>query len=152
MSSQLTIGLDFGSDSVRAVLVDVENGEILASCVQNYPRWSEGKYCDAPNNQFRQHPLDYLESLEVVVKGVMQGIEKERVIGIGVDTTGSTPCAVNKEGIPLSMLPEFADDPNAMFILWKDHTTLEEADRINEKPSARRRSAGWNTATGSRPS
>lgn len=131
MSSQLTIGLDFGSDSVRAVLVDVENGEILASCVQNYPRWSEGKYCDAPNNQFRQHPLDYLESLEVVVKGVMQGIEKERVIGIGVDTTGSTPCAVNKEGIPLSMLPEFADDPNAMFILWKDHTAIFEADEIN---------------------
>ena len=131
MNHPLTIGLDFGTDSVRAILVDAVNGAILASAVHNYPRWSEGRYCDAASNQFRQHPLDYLESLEAVVKGVMEGVAKERVVGIGVDTTGSTPCAVNREGVPLAMLPEFAADPDAMFILWKDHTAIAEADAIN---------------------
>lgn len=129
--NKLSIGLDFGSDSVRAVLVDVENGDILASCVQNYPRWAKGEFCDAPNNQFRQHPLDYLESMTAVVKGVMKGVDGSRVIGIGVDTTGSTPCAVDENGTPLSLKPEFAADPDAMFILWKDHTAIKEADEIN---------------------
>ncbi len=131
MPNPLTIGLDFGSDSVRAILVDAVNGEILASRVQTYPRWSEGKFCDAASNQFRQHPLDYLESLETVVKGVMEGVDGARVVGIGIDTTGSTPCPVNRDGVPLALLPEFADDPDAMFILWKDHTAIAEADEIN---------------------
>lgn len=136
MNNPLTIGLDFGTDSVRAILVDATDGKILASAVQNYPRWSEGKYCDATSNQFRQHPLDYLESLEVVIKAVMEGVDKERVFGIGVDTTGSTPCPVNREGVPLALLPDFADDPDAMFILWKDHTAITEAEEITSQAKA----------------
>lgn len=132
MDSQLTIGLDFGSDSVRSVLVDVGNGEILGSRVHHYRRWSENKYCNAANSMFRQHPLDYLEGIEAVITGVLDGVNASRVCGIGIDTTGSTPCAVDRNGTPLALLAEFADDPDAMFILWKDHTALKEAALINE--------------------
>ncbi len=128
---KLLIGLDFGTDSVRSVLV-TENGTLLASCVHNYSRWAEGKYCDAVNNQFRQHPLDYLEGMEAVIRGVLEGQDSSRVAGIAVDTTGSTPCAVDRNGTPLAMNEKFAENPNAMFLLWKDHTAVEEAARINE--------------------
>jgi L-ribulokinase len=84
--------------------------------------------------QFRQHPLDYLEGLEVSIIGALEqcGAEvAQNVVGISVDTTGSTPVAVNRQGIPLSLLPDFKENPNAMFVLWKDHTALKEADEIN---------------------
>jgi len=128
---KLTIGLDFGSDSVRAVLVDAAQGEILGSCVHNYKRWSQGKFSNAQESRFRQHPLDYLESMEIVIKGVLAYCNPAEIIGIGVDTTGSTPCAVDRNGVPLAMHSDFADDPDAMFILWKDHTAIKEADDIN---------------------
>ena len=124
------IGVDFGSDSVRAILVDSE-GKIISSCVHNYSRWATGAFCDASRNIFRQHPLDYLEGLEAVLKGVLAATDKSAVKGIAVDTTGSTPCAVNSNGVPLALLPEFAEDPDAMFLLWKDHSSQTEADRIN---------------------
>ena len=133
--SKFVIGLDYGSDSVRALLVNAENGEELASCVHHYERWKHGQYCDPVKNQFRQHPLDYLSGLELTIKGVLAkvpaGIAKN-IIGISVDTTGSTPVAVNKAGVPLAMTPEFEHNPNAMFILWKDHTAVAEAAEINK--------------------
>ena len=125
------IGIDFGTDSVRAVLVTQE-GEERAICEFKYPRWAAGKYCDSSISQFRQHPLDYLEGLEHVMKGVLEGQDRASVVGIGVDTTASTPCAVDRDGQPLALRPEFADDPDAMFVLWKDHTGEDEAIRINE--------------------
>ena len=128
---KLLIGLDFGSDSVRAVLV-TENGEQLATSVHEYARWAEGKYCDPAGNRFRQHPLDYLEGTEAVIRKVLEGVDSSRVAGIAIDTTGSTPCAVDRSGTPLALTPEFADDPDAMFLLWKDHTAINEAARINE--------------------
>ena len=128
------IGLDFGSDSVRAVLV-TENGAVLASCVKNYPRWMEGLYSNPATSQFRQHPLDYLECMEYVTKEVLKGQDANAVAGIAIDTTGSTPCAVDADGVPLSLHPEFADDPDAMFVLWKDHTSQAETDRINDVAS-----------------
>ncbi len=129
---KLLIGVDFGSDSVRAVLIGAESGETFASCVHAYSRWAEGRYCDAANSRFRQHPLDYLEGIETTVRGVLASVDASRVAGIGIDTTGSTPCAVDRAGTPLALLPEFHENPNAMFLLWKDHTAVAEAERINE--------------------
>ncbi|MFC1489638.1 ribulokinase [Candidatus Latescibacterota bacterium] len=129
------IGLDYGTDSVRALIVDAGNGEEIATSVHYYSRWSEGKYCDPLNNQFRQHPLDYVEGLENTIKESLKKSPPgtaEKVAGISIDTTGSTPVAVDKEGTPLGLLPEFAENPNALFILWKDHTGVAEADEINE--------------------
>ncbi|MCB0837314.1 MAG: ribulokinase [Bacteroidetes bacterium] len=128
------IGLDYGSDSVRAVLIDTENGDTLASHVHWYQRWKEGKYCKASINQFRQHPLDHIEGLENVIKAVVResGVNPETVKGICIDTTGSSPVPVTKEGIPLAMTEGFEENPNAMMVLWKDHTAIKEANEINE--------------------
>jgi L-ribulokinase len=94
-----------------------------------------GKYCYPSVNQFRQHPLDYIEGLETTVKEALASAPAgtaESVVAIAIDTTGSTPVAVNREGTPLSLLAEFSENPNAMFILWKDHTSVREAAEINE--------------------
>lgn len=130
-----TIGLDYGSDSCRAVIVNAETGEEIASSVKYYKRWVAGKYCDPQNNQYRQHPLDYVEGL---IDSVKEALSKspagtaENVIGMSFDTTGSTPALIDKDGQILALRPEFAENPNAMFILWKDHTSVKEAARINE--------------------
>jgi len=129
-----TIGVDFGTDSVRALVVDARTGREMGTHVFEYPRWKEGKYCDPSSNRFRQHPLDYLEGLEVSIVGALEQCDPgvaEQVVGISVDTTGSTPVAVSREGTPLSLLPGFEKNPNAMFVLWKDHTAVKEADEIN---------------------
>lgn len=127
------IGLDFGSDSVRAVLTDA-SGSMISTAVHPYARWKEGRFSDPAVSMFRQHPLDYLEGVEATVRSVLaeSGIDPAAVAGIGVDCTGSTPCAVDKNGTPLALLPGFEEDPDAMFLLWKDHTSLAESDRINE--------------------
>lgn len=134
MEKEYVIGIDFGSDSVRAVVVDVKNGNTVGSGFCEYERWMKKLYCDASNNMFRQHPLDYLESFEKCIKEALKDAGEDAgkyVRGIGVDTTGSTPCPVDKNGTPLALLPEFAENPNAMFYLWKDHTAIEEAKEIN---------------------
>jgi L-ribulokinase len=94
----------------------------------------EGIYCDPSANRFRQHPLDYIEGMEHSVKEALKGLSGEiisNIVGITVDTTGSTPVAVDKDGVPLSMKPGFEEDPDAMFVLWKDHTAVREAAEIN---------------------
>ena len=133
-TNKVVIGVDFGTDSVRTVLIDGFNGNEIASAVFSYPRWKEGKYCVPANNQFRQHPLDYVEGLESTVRRALQVAPPgtaENVAGLSVDTTGSTPVAVDRKGRPLALLPEFSENPNAMFILWKDHTAIQEAEEIN---------------------
>jgi L-ribulokinase len=135
MSSKYTIGLDYGTDSVRSLIVDVSTGEEVASTVYYYPRWKKSLYCNAALNRFRQHPKDYLEGLEyTIVEALKQapGEVAKNVVGISVDTTGSTPVAVDEKGVPLSLTPGFEENPNAMFVLWKDHTAVKEADEINE--------------------
>jgi len=135
MDAKYTIGLDFGTDSVRSLIVNTETGEEIAGAVFHYPRWKQGLYSDAKANRFRQHPLDYLEGLEYTVTEALKiapdGVA-ENVVGISVDTTGSTPVAVDENGTPLSLTGGFENNPNAMFILWKDHTAVKEAGEINE--------------------
>jgi L-ribulokinase len=130
-----SIGIDYGTDSVRALIVNVNTGEELASAVYHYPQWKAGKHCDPPGNLFRQHPSDYLEGLEYTIGTSLDSLTAEvrqNIVAISVDTTGSTPVAVNREGVPLSLTPGFENNPNAMFVLWKDHTAVREADEINE--------------------
>ncbi|OCX51862.1 ribulokinase [Mucilaginibacter sp. PPCGB 2223] len=130
------IGVDYGSDSVRSVIVDAQNGRELASSVFYYPRWQQGLYCNAPQNQFRQHPLDYIEGLETTIKDCIAKAGGASIAAgikaIAVDTTGSTPVAVDESGTPLALLPGFESNPHAMFVLWKDHTGIKEAQEINE--------------------
>jgi L-ribulokinase len=134
MSPSFVIGVDYGTDSVRSVIVDTSNGTEVASSVFYYPRWRDGLFCDPSTSRFRQHPLDYLEGLTSTIKECLSKAGTavaERVKAISVDTTGSTPVAVNRTGTPLALLPEFEQNPNAMFVLWKDHTSVKEAAQIN---------------------
>lgn len=133
--NKYVIGLDYGTDSARAVIVDAITGREVSTAVRYYPRWSEGKYCVPSKDQYRQHPQDYIDAMEFIVKEAIAlagpGVA-ENVVGMSFDTTGSTPVFVNEDGIPLAMLPGFSENPNAMFVLWKDHTAVKEAAEINE--------------------
>ena len=134
MKDCFVIGVDYGTDSVRSVILDASNGKEIASSVFSYPRWKDGLYCDASNQQFRQHPLDYIEGLEQSIKACLKQAGKavtDNIKAISVDTTGSTPVATDAKGIPLSLYPEYENNPNAMFVLWKDHTGVNEAAEIN---------------------
>ena len=129
------IGVDYGTDSVRSVIVDTADGSEIASSVFYYPRWRDGLFCNPSLNQFRQHPLDYIEGLEFTIRESLQKaghLVAENVKGISVDTTGSSPVAVDKSGTPLGLLPGFENNPHALFVLWKDHTGTKEAAEINE--------------------
>lgn len=128
------IGVDFGTDSVRSVIIDSRSGDVISSGVSYYSRWADGKYCNPSINQFRQHPLDYLEGLEQSIVDALASApsgSQKRIAAISVDTTGSTPVAVDSEGTALSLREDFAENPNGMFILWKDHTSVQEASEIN---------------------
>ncbi|HVO39557.1 MAG TPA: ribulokinase [Spirochaetia bacterium] len=134
-ADRLIIGMDYGTDSVRAMIIDAEKGTELANEVVAYKRWGQGKFCDAAKNMFRQHPQDYIDGMEAAVKGALSTLGKKagsRVVGIGIDTTGSTPCAVDASGTPLALTKGFETNPNAMFVLWKDHTAVKEAELINK--------------------
>ena len=128
------IGVDFGTDSVRTLIVDAAGGTEIAAAVAPYRRWAAGRYCDPVRNRFRQHPLDYVEGLEESITtalGRSPSGTARRVRGISVDTTGSTPAPVDRAGTPLALTPGFEENPDAMFILWKDHTAVDEAEEIN---------------------
>lgn len=135
-SEALCIGLDYGTDAVRALLVRVSDGKELACGVCEFPRWKKGLFTDPHAHQYRQHPLDYLEGAEKAVNQLFSNDAagasmREKVVGLAVDATGSTPCLVDESCTPLSMHPQFKENPNAMFILWKDHTSVSEAEAIN---------------------
>lgn len=135
-TANYVIGVDYGTDSVRSVLVDTANGKEISASVFLYPRWQKGLYCKPSINQFRQHPLDYIEGLTHTIKDCLAkagGSDIAQLVkGISIDTTGSSPVAVDATGTPLALTPGFEENPNAMFVLWKDHTAVKEAAEINE--------------------
>ncbi len=140
------LGLDFGTNSCRSVIVDLADGSEVATHVYDYPTGEAGILLDPKDpNVARQHPLDYHEGLvEIVNQAVKKAKKADRsfspyaIIGIGVDTTGSTPMPVDRGGTPLGMLPRFQNDLNAMAWLWKDHTGHAEAAEITELASKMR--------------
>ena len=135
MLKKYVIGIDFGSDSARAVIVDAYTGDELATSFKVYPRWAAGKYCNPSKNEYRQHPLDYIEALEYIIRDTLTiagTAVTQNIAGISFDTTGSTPALVNKNGVPLALTEGFEENPNAMFILWKDHSAIKEAADINK--------------------
>lgn len=135
-----TIGLDYGTNSVRALLVDVTNGKELGTSVYEYETGEAGIILDsADHNLARQNPANYLKGVEVTIKEAIaqagkadKDFDTKQIIGIGIDTTGSTPIPVDENGTPLSMLEQFKDNPNACSWLWKDHTGHVEAAEITE--------------------
>lgn len=134
MKPAFVIGLDFGTDSVRALVVDTANGSEISSGVHTFSRWKQKRYCDVTKAQFRQHPLDYIEGIEASIAQAFSRLSPDiikNIKAIGIDATGSTPAPVHKNGRVLALLPEFSDDPDAMFVLWKDHTAQKEAGEIN---------------------
>ena len=138
-----TLGVDFGTNSVRALIVDTATGAELGTFVSPYPSGRDGILLDPRQPDLaRQHPKDYLTCLEACITGAIRdagpGFAPGRILGIGVDTTGSTPLPVDSSGTPLALRSEFNDHPAAMAWLWKDHTAHAEAEKITEKARALR--------------
>ncbi len=137
---RMSLGLDFGTNSVRTLLVDVTDGQEMATAVHEYETGQDGIILDPADSQLaRQNPEDYLKGLEISIKAVLSAAKKAdkdfqatQIIGIGVDTTGSTPIPVDRKGTPLCFAQEFKDNPNAYAWLWKDHTSHAEAAMITE--------------------
>jgi L-ribulokinase len=145
MSATYTIGLDYGTNSVRTLIVNVANGKEIATAVWGYEHGQAGVILARDPNLARQHPADYVKGAEVTIKKALaearrsvKGFSPEQVIGIGVDTTGSTPLPVDAQGQPLAFQKKFATNPAAMAWLWKDHTGVAEAAEITERARAMR--------------
>jgi L-ribulokinase len=129
------MGIDFGTDSVRSIVADAVTGAALGVSVAPFARWGKGLYSDPHAHRFRQHPRDYLEAMQASVREALAHAGRDsadRIRGLAVDTTGSTPVLADGRGVPLALTPGFEEDPDAMFILWKDHTAVAEAERINQ--------------------
>ena len=138
--SKYAIGLDYGTNSCRSLIVDIENGNELSTHVFNYPSGESGVIVDPHNpNLARQNPADYILGIEVTIKEAIEkakatdkNFSPDKIIGIGVDTTGSSPMPVDKDGTPLCFHEKFRHNPSAMVWLWKDHTSHGEAKQITE--------------------
>ena len=139
MAKKYALGLDFGTNSVRSLVVNVATGEEVGTHVALYKSGDEGVITDSLNPHLaRQNPKDWLDGLEESVKKAVEAARSdpdfspERIIGIGVDTTGSTPLPVDEKLTPLCFYEEFRGNKNALAWLWKDHTSAEEAAKITE--------------------
>jgi len=140
-----SLGVDFGTNSVRALIVDVSDGRELGVCVVDYPSGTQGVLLDARDHHLaRQNPADYLFGLERSIQGALaaaadqSGFSAETLVGIGVDTTGSSPIPVNVRNQALALDPRWENDLNAQCWLWKDHTSHEEAAAITKMAEAHR--------------
>ena len=138
MPSKFSLGIDYGTNSCRALLVDLANGNELATAVFPYPSGENGILLDPTDPHVaRQNPQDYLDGLVSTITSVVEQakaanphFDARLIAGIGVDTTGSTPIPVNAAGTPLALTPEFHGNLNASVWLWKDHTAHAEAAEI----------------------
>jgi L-ribulokinase len=137
MSAKYTIGLDYGTNTVRALVVNTANGKEVATAVWAYEHGDAGVILSRDPNLARQHPADYVKGAEISIKKALadakknvRGFQPNQVVGIGVDTTGSTPLPVDAKGQPLAFDKRFAKNPAAMAWLWKDHTGVGEAAEI----------------------
>ncbi|HEY9154458.1 MAG TPA: ribulokinase [Opitutaceae bacterium] len=140
-----TLGLDYGTNSVRALIVRCADGAEIASCVVMYPSGHDGILLDPKDHHLaRQHPGDYLTSLEKSVSGALKAAKKVRgfrndaIVGIGVDTTGSSPIPVDQENRALASQPRWKNNLDAQCWLWKDHTSWKEAQEITQLALAER--------------
>lgn len=138
-----TIGVDYGTNSVRALVVDTADGAEIGTAVWNYATGTAGVWLDPKDPHLaRQHPQDYIDGFLHAVRDALleaagtPGFSIDRVVGIGVDTTGSTPIPVDADGLALGLRPEFASNLDALAWLWKDHTGAFEAVEITEKARA----------------
>ena len=140
MSAKYSIGLDYGTNTVRCLIVDASNGREVGTAVWEYAHGTHGVILSRDPNLARQHPADYVTGAETTIKKALaqakravKSFKAEQIIGIGVDTTGSTPIPVDRSGQPLAFDKQFARNPNAMAWLWKDHTGVAEAVEITER-------------------
>ena len=140
-----SLGIDYGTNSVRALIVDCRNGKELGTCVVNYPGGHQGILLDESDHHLaRQHPGDYLYGLEKSVKGALgeaaktTGFSPGQIVGIGVDTTGSSPIPVDERNIPLALQEKWRSNLAAQCWLWKDHTSHREAVKITETAAQHR--------------
>jgi L-ribulokinase len=152
-SEKFVLGVDYGTNSVRAVVVATADGAEAGSCVFPYPSGEAGILLDAKDpNLARQNPADYVDGFMHAASGALRaarrrrGVRPENIVGIGVDTTASTPLPVDRQGTPLAMLPAFRNNPAAHAWLWKDHTSFAEAAEITDL--ARRDGEGYLTKCG----
>jgi L-ribulokinase len=139
MSPKYVIGLDYGTNSVRSLIVNAANGREVATSVWNYAHGKEGVILSRDPNLARQHPADYVKGAETTIRKALaaarrtvRGFKPGQVVGLGVDSTGSTPLPVDRNGRPLAFERRFAKDPAAMAWLWKDHTGVAESAEITE--------------------
>ncbi len=137
MSRKYALGIDYGTNSGRAILVDVTSGAEIATAVHTYEHGTQGVVLGRDPNLARQHPADYLTAAETTLRAVLakarrtvKGFMPTDVIGIGVDTTGSTPIPVDAQGRPLALQKKYARNVDALAWLWKDHTSVQEAEDI----------------------
>ncbi|MGA2603991.1 MAG: ribulokinase [Verrucomicrobiia bacterium] len=140
MGARYSIGLDYGTNSVRALIVDVSNGREVGTAVWEYAHGTHGVILSRDPNLARQHPADYLTGAEITIqkalaqaKRTVNGFKPNQVVGLGIDTTGSTPMPVDDRGRALAFDRRFAKNPAALAWLWKDHTSVLEAAEITEK-------------------
>ena len=138
MSDRYSLGVDYGTNSVRALVVNVATGEELAAAVYDYQRGDAGILLDSRDpNLARQSPADYIDGFYASTGAAIKqarsvaGFDPQRIVGVGVDTTGSTPLPVDAAGVPLALLDEFQNDLAAQAWLWKDHTSYAEAAEIS---------------------
>lgn len=145
-TSSYALGLDYGTNSVRCLVVRCEDGAEIGTHVFPYPHGDHGVILDSRQPDLaRQLPADYLLGAETSVKKALaaarkndRGFSPDKIVGIGVDTTGSTPMPVDAEGRSLTEAAKFARNPNAMAWLWKDHTGTAEAVAITQRATQER--------------